>query len=269
MIILKPVKSTKNLQLIYNEKELLIYENKKHYLTPNGELNFLSTMATLYLVNPYSKNKEKTQKKFDEILKADTSVLGSIKKYMISFIKLKIEEGDPDIKELFREIEKQPYYLNLKVNTTIYSMIEKQIIEDISIYRNIDFGNHLISNISLSLLNFPNNKNISNSEIIKTISEDTFQKTMIRLIDELTLGNEKHTLEIKKLIYNCNFYSKSRDNNNMLALSFCLDIKKNANLFELNFKKIINNQKKIISSIYKTNILLKRKNRGNNRGPKL
>lgn len=254
--------------LIFNEKELTTYNNEKYFLTYNGALNFISSLSTLYLVDFNINNTNLFYERFEQILKADNTILGTIKKYMYSYLLLKIKESDLDIVGLIQNLQKTPYSKQLKLNYSIFNIIEEQIIENIGLFRNIELGKFLIKNVSNILINSKNDKLMSNIKIIETIPQENFQEIMINLINSKIKGNESRLLQIKKLIYNCNLYINNAKNNDALSFAFCLDVKKDALLFEFNLKQIISTQNDIVNEVYKK-LLDKRNNKGKNQGPKL
>jgi len=268
MITLNYIDFNSKPNLIFYEKELTNYNNEEYFLTHNGALNFISSLSTLYLVDFNISNTNLFYERFEQILKADNTILGILKKYMYSYLLLKIKENDQDIVSLIQNLQKTPYSKQLKLNYSIFNIIEEQIIENISLFRNIELGKFLIKNVSNILINSKNDKLMSNIEIIETIPQEDFQKTMINLIEGRIKGYENHLLQIKKLLYNCNLYINSAKNNDALTFVFCLDVKKDALLFELNLKQIISTQNNIVNEVYKK-ILDKRNNKGKNQGPKL
>ena len=271
MVYLQYIPDYRDINLIYSEKGLVRFEQRKSFLTEEGAKNFIVIIATIKILFSYTEDYEITQKRFDYVSKSKETVISSLKEYLYAFLKLKI--NSILVKEKLNSLTNSRYYLTHKTDYNNYIFVQENFIDEISVLRNEELGRYLMRRISYNLNQISKIK-LTPYEVIPKIEKENFEKDMIDLIEtEFTKANFKD-VESKVFIYKTNEFIYDSKENRMRDFLFSLSIKTNALNFEKNFKILKNIQKNIINNLivkYKLGNNNKKNNKGNKKGggPKL
>lgn len=256
----KSIKILPGNNLVYKIEELIDNQNR---LTKKGAENFLGVLSTLMVNYTNKKGTDWLLKNFDLTLKNRFSLTSTFRIYMMSLLDHKLNINQKNL--LLDGLTKTPFNKRFILNEELHVWLEENIIDEISIYRNIELGRVLIQDSSKFLNIQANINSISAKEVLSKIPIKDFEQKIINHIQKKIPSEKPGAIAVKMFLYNSLKYSNnSKEFPEVLVLKFALDVKQNLLFYEKNFSRMKNYYKDIIHDLNKE--YGKNKGRNHNKG---
>lgn len=256
----KSIKILPKRRLIYKRQNLV---DEDGHLTKNGLENFFGILSTLLLNYTSEKEPEWLKDNFNVLLKSQLSIGSSFRIFMMSFYNHKFP--DEVKRELFDQLSKPVFNDNFLLNEGLHDLLQEAIIDEISLYRNMDLANFLIKDASYLIGIFSGIKKESSTKILRRISKKEFEKNLPNIIQNKIPSEKKTYVATKVILYNCIRYQYYGTNlPEILILKFGLEAKSRLLFYEQMFSFMRDNHKSIIEDI--NNEYLKSRRKNNDKG---
>jgi hypothetical protein len=257
---IKTIKILPENTLIYQRVKLVDTQN---HLTKKGAENFLGVLSTLMVNYTNEKGIDWLLKNFDLTLKNRFSLTSVFRVYMMSLLDHKLSTEQRNI--LIDGLMSVSFNKNLILDESLHDWLEENIIDEISIYRNIELGEVLIRDSS-NFLSFQANISFTSAkEVLSKVPIGDFEQKIAYHIQKKIPSEKPGAIAIKMFIYNSLKYNHNpKEYPEVLVLKFALDLKQNLLFYEKNFSRMKDCYKEIIHSLNKE--YGKNKGRNHNKG---